>query len=291
MKVSVCNYILRWVENNICTGRGINDLVLSTGYSRKTIELWFHRSYKMSLYSYLLRRRMTFAATLLKLTSISVTEIAYILHYSSHQNFCRAFKKYTSRTPIQYRKEDEWDFSIMQWKLIFWNKKEPTHTFCKFEDQYFCGEVFIVADNLHQEGGEKMSIKIMEIVKSFWSKNKSDVIVLFDMRDRLIRNSINIENYSKSDVYIKLKVGYLKECYTEDDIVIPKGDYLIYVFSGSWNDYATYSRTLYMKMMAGINAKLRKSPVYVRFLYQENKLSNNNDYVECKIYSPISKVK
>ncbi|WP_420055755.1 AraC family transcriptional regulator [Escherichia coli] len=30
---------------------------------------------------------------LLKLTSISVTEIAYMLHYSSHQNFCRAFKK------------------------------------------------------------------------------------------------------------------------------------------------------------------------------------------------------
>ncbi|MCD3721781.1 AraC family transcriptional regulator, partial [Escherichia coli] len=74
MKASVCNYILRWVENNICTGNGINDLVLSTGYSRKTIELWFHRTYKISLYSYLLRRRMTFAATLLKLTSISVTE-------------------------------------------------------------------------------------------------------------------------------------------------------------------------------------------------------------------------
>ncbi|WP_420056214.1 AraC family transcriptional regulator [Escherichia coli] len=33
----------------------------------------------------------------IKLTSISVTEIAYMLHYSSHQNFCRAFKKFTSR--------------------------------------------------------------------------------------------------------------------------------------------------------------------------------------------------
>ncbi|ENB5407666.1 helix-turn-helix transcriptional regulator, partial [Escherichia coli] len=286
MKASVCNYILRWVENNICTGNGINDLVLSTGYSRKTIELWFHRTYKISLYSYLLRRRMTFAATLLKLTSISVTEIAYMLHYSSHQNFCRAFKKFTSRTPIQYRKEDEWDFSIMQWKLIFWNEKEPTYKFCKFEDQYFCGDVFIVTDNLNQEGGREISIEIMEIVKSFWSENKSDVIVLFDMRDRLIRNLINIKNYSESDFYLKLRVGILSEHHIEGDILIPKGDYLIYVFSGSWNDYAIYSRSLYMKVMAGVNAKLRKSPVYVRFIYQDNKLSNDNDYVECKIYSP-----
>nr|MCD3715804.1 hypothetical protein [Escherichia coli] len=38
------------------------------------------------------------------------------------------------------------------------------------------------------------------------------------------------------------------------------------------------------------NPKLRKSPVYVRFIYQDNKLSNDNDYVECKIYSPINKV-
>ncbi|EHR8476044.1 helix-turn-helix transcriptional regulator [Escherichia coli] len=290
MKASVCNYILRWVENNICTGNGINDLVLSTGYSRKTIELWFHRTYKMSLYSYLLRRRMTFAATLLKLTSISVTEIAYMLHYSSHQNFCRAFKKFTSRTPIQYRKEDEWDFSIMQWKLIFGNEKEPTYKFCKFEDQYFCGDVFIVTDNLNQEGGREISIEIMKIVKAFWSKNKSDVIVLFDMRDRLIRNLINIKNYSESNFYLNLRVGILNEHHIEGDILIPKGDYLIYVFSGSWNDYAIYSRSLYMKVMAGVNAKLRKSPVYVRFIYQDNKLSNDNDYVECKIYSPINKM-
>lgn len=234
---------------------------------------------------------MSFAATLLKLTSVSVTEIAYMLHYSSHQNFCRAFKKYTSRTPIQYRQEEEWDFSIMQWKLVFWNEKEPDYTFCKFEDQYFCGEDFIVIDNLHQEGGEEISIKIMEMVESFWSKNKSDVIVLFDMRDKLIRNSINIENYSKSDICLKLKVGVLNNRHTKGDIIIPKGDYLTYGFSGTWDDYSIYSRSLYIKMMAGVNAKLRKSPVYVRFLYQDNKLSNDNHHFECKIYSPINKVK
>ncbi|EEV0101564.1 helix-turn-helix transcriptional regulator [Escherichia coli] len=291
MRASVCNYILRWVENNICSGNGINELVLSTGYSRKTIELWFQKTYKMSLYSYLLKRRMTFAATLLKLTSISVTEIAYILNYSSHQNFCRAFKKYTSRTPTEYRREDGWDFSIMQWTLIYSNEKETTYTFNKIKEQYFSGEDFIVADNLHQSGGRRISCNIKEVVKGFWSKNKSDVIVLFDMKDKPNRGLINIENYNESDFYIRLKVGVLKESYTEGDMIIPKGDYLNYVFSGSWNDYLCYSRPLYVKIMSEIKAKLKNAPIYVRFLYKEDNQYNKNDHIECEIYSPINKVK
>ncbi|ELT3439708.1 helix-turn-helix transcriptional regulator [Escherichia coli] len=288
MRASVCNYILRWVENNICTGKGINELVLSIGYSRKTIELWFHKRYNMSLYSYLLRRRMTFAATLLRLTSISVTEIAYILHYSSHQNFCRAFKKYTFRTPNEYRKEEVWDFSIMQWTFILSNEKEITCSLNKIKEKYFSGEEFIVVDNLNQYGGASLSNDIKEIVSNFWDKYKSDVIVLFDMKDKLIRSLINIENYNESDVYIKMKVGVLKDHCSEGDMIIPEGDYLNYFFTGSWNDYLRYSRPLYVKIMSELNAKLKKGPVYVRFLYTMKKHKNNNDHVECEIYSPIN---
>ncbi|EMU6860912.1 helix-turn-helix transcriptional regulator [Escherichia coli] len=291
MKTSICNYILKWVENNICTGNGINELVLSTGYSRKTIELWFYKVYKISLYSYLLRRRMTFAATLLKLTTISITEIAYILHYSSHQNFCRAFKKYTSKTPTEYRNEEEWDFSVMQWTLLYQSKNAHAYKLIKMKKQYFSGAGFIVVDNLHQGGGDKLSNNIKDIVNFLWSRNKSDVIVLFDMKDKLTRSLINIENFNESDVYFKLKVGSLKTSYTEGDIIIPEGDYLNYIFSGSWEDYRTYSRPLYVKIMSKIKAKLKNSPVFVRFLYKENMPNNKNDYVECEIYSPVNEVK
>ncbi|MBZ9113855.1 helix-turn-helix transcriptional regulator [Escherichia coli] len=242
----------------------------------------------MSLYSYLLRRRMTFAATLLRLTSISVTEIAYILHYSSHQNFCRAFKKYTFRTPNEYRKEEVWDFSIMQWTFILSNEKEITCSLNKIKEKYFSGEEFIVVDNLNQYGGESLSNDIKEIVSDFWDKYKSDVIVLFDMKDKLIRSLINIENYNESDVYIKMKVGVLKDHCSKGDMIIPEGDYLNYFFTGSWNDYLRYSRPLYVKIMSELNAKLKKGPVYVRFLYTMKKHKNNNDHVECEIYSPIN---
>ncbi|EFC9349394.1 helix-turn-helix transcriptional regulator, partial [Escherichia coli] len=232
MRTSVCNYILRWVEKNICTGNGINELVVSTGYSRKTIELWFQRTYNMSLYSYLLRRRMTFAATLLKLTNISITEIAYTLHYSSHQNFCRAFKKYTSRTPSEYRKEDFWDFSIMQWSLIYQRVKQSTYTITRIKEQYFTGDEFIVMDNLHQGGGENLCNNIKWLVESFWAKNRKDVVFLFDMKDKLSRALINVKNFNESDVYIKLKVGTLNLESSEENVIIPEGNYLIYFFSG-----------------------------------------------------------
>ncbi|EPN3973637.1 helix-turn-helix transcriptional regulator [Escherichia coli] len=288
MRTSVCNYILRWVEKNICTGNGINELVVSTGYSRKTIELWFQRTYNMSLYSYLLRRRMTFAATLLKLTNISITEIAYTLHYSSHQNFCRAFKKYTSRTPSEYRKEDFWDFSIMQWSLIYQRVKQSTYTITRIKEQYFTGDEFIVMDNLHQGGGENLCNNIKCLVESFWAKNRKDVVFLFDMKDKLSRALINVKNFNESDVYIKLKVGTLNLESSEENVIIPEGNYLIYFFSGSWEDYIIYSRPLYVRMMSEINASLKNSPVYVRFLYKENILKNKNNYVECEIYSPLS---
>ncbi|EFD3785387.1 helix-turn-helix transcriptional regulator [Escherichia coli] len=288
MRTSVCNYILRWVEKNICTGNGINELVVSTGYSRKTIELWFQRTYNMSLYSYLLRRRMTFAATLLKLTNISITEIAYTLHYSSHQNFCRAFKKYTSRTPSEYRKEDFWDFSIMQWSLIYQREKQSTYTITRIKEQYFTGDEFIVMDNLHQGGGENLCNNIKWLVESFWAKNRKDVVFLFDMKDKLSRALINVKNFNESDVYIKLKVGTLNLESSEENVIIPEGNYLIYFFSGSWEDYIIYSRPSYVRMMSEINASLKNSPVYVRFLYKENILKNKNNYVECEIYSPLS---
>ncbi|MFL4346655.1 hypothetical protein P9389_24975, partial [Escherichia coli] len=76
--------------------------------------------------------------------------------------------------------------------------------------------------------------------------------------------------FNESDVYIKLKVGTLNLESSEENVIIPEGNYLIYFFSGSWEDYIIYSRPLYVRMMSEINASLKNSPVYVRFLYKEN---------------------
>lgn len=51
--------------------------------------------------------RKGLAVSYLKNRQISITEIAYLLGYSEVSVFYRAFKKWTDKTPIQYRDNDE----------------------------------------------------------------------------------------------------------------------------------------------------------------------------------------
>ncbi len=70
MKDSISNYILSWVEENNFTILHIGDLVADIGYSRRTIETWFKEKYRLSLGEYILRRRLSRAAIMLRMTSI-----------------------------------------------------------------------------------------------------------------------------------------------------------------------------------------------------------------------------
>ncbi|HCL7400092.1 TPA: helix-turn-helix transcriptional regulator, partial [Escherichia coli] len=112
MLPSVSSYILHWIELNLDTGKKIGDMISTTGYSRKTVEKWFFREFGLSLGNYLFRRRMSRAAVLLRLTQLPITEIAELLHYSSSQNFARAYHRFTGKTPSEYRRSKNWDVSV-----------------------------------------------------------------------------------------------------------------------------------------------------------------------------------
>ncbi|HBI5523967.1 TPA: helix-turn-helix transcriptional regulator, partial [Salmonella enterica subsp. enterica serovar Welikade] len=119
MRQAICKHILFWVEENLYTGLTIADLAVSTGYTRRTLELWFSATYDISPGRYLFRRRMTRAAVLLRLSTLSVTEISVLLHHSNNQNFARAFKRFSGKKPTEYRNSREWDLSVMQASLYY----------------------------------------------------------------------------------------------------------------------------------------------------------------------------
>lgn len=73
----------------------------------------------MSLGAYIHKRRMTRCAVLLRLTNLSITEIATQFHYFSAQNFSRAFRRFFFQTPSEYREASNWDFSLLQPPLLF----------------------------------------------------------------------------------------------------------------------------------------------------------------------------
>ncbi|EGM3390171.1 helix-turn-helix transcriptional regulator, partial [Salmonella enterica] len=147
MQQIICRYILQWVEENIDTGRNISDLVRTAGYSRRTVESWFKIFCHMSPGDYLFRRRMTRAAVMLRLTILSVTEIAQLLHHSSNQNFAKAFKRFSGTTPTLYRDNKKWDLTILQNSLLFSMENVTEVVICELTDRYLCGMSYFCSDS------------------------------------------------------------------------------------------------------------------------------------------------
>ena len=64
MKEIINKHVIDWVEDNILSLEHIDRLVVKTGYSIRTHEIWFKHQFHQSLGEYMLRRRMSYAASL-----------------------------------------------------------------------------------------------------------------------------------------------------------------------------------------------------------------------------------
>ncbi|EGO9689671.1 helix-turn-helix transcriptional regulator, partial [Escherichia coli] len=104
---AILNYIDERIEKHPIN---INDLVQFSGYSRRYIQLIFCKEIGIPIGRYIQRRRITRAALLLRLTSLTITLISEKLCYDSQQTFTREFRKHTGYTPLQYRKSKVWTF-------------------------------------------------------------------------------------------------------------------------------------------------------------------------------------
>lgn len=80
-------------------------LCSSMCYSKNHIINVFKEKYGISPYVYYNQRRIEAAKYYLRNTQISIKELASILNYTDTNYFSNCFKKATSKTPIQYRKE------------------------------------------------------------------------------------------------------------------------------------------------------------------------------------------
>ena len=65
----------------------------------------FKAEYGMTVYAYILKRKIETAENLLRNTSLSVKEIADTLSFTDEHYFSNIFKKKTCMTPCEYRRE------------------------------------------------------------------------------------------------------------------------------------------------------------------------------------------
>lgn len=97
--------IVAYIESNFKEDLTIKSIAKVFGYHPSYIAHIFCDQLKIPFKTYLGWLRSEYAATLIRATKKSLTEIAYESGFNSLNTFYRAFKKHFSQTPSEYKKE------------------------------------------------------------------------------------------------------------------------------------------------------------------------------------------
>ncbi|MGN1193431.1 MAG: AraC family transcriptional regulator [Dorea sp.] len=97
---------LTFIEQNFQNDISIEDIADSCGLNRSYFGKIFHDSIGKSPQEFLINYRMTKAAELLKLTSLSIADIGNAVGYPNQLHFSRAFKKIYGISPRNWRSEN-----------------------------------------------------------------------------------------------------------------------------------------------------------------------------------------
>ena len=65
----------------------------------------FKKKYDMGVVDFITEKKMSLAEELMKREDLTVSYIASKLGYSNYSYFTKVFKKYTGKTPTEYKKE------------------------------------------------------------------------------------------------------------------------------------------------------------------------------------------
>ena len=83
----------------------VSDVVDYSNFSHVHLIREFKRYFNCSIVEYLRRVKISFAMDYLKHSSLSISEISFLLGFSSVSHLNHIFKETTGKTPLQYRKD------------------------------------------------------------------------------------------------------------------------------------------------------------------------------------------
>lgn len=92
-----------YLGNNFQKKIRISEIADLMGVDRSYLTKNFQREFQMSPQEFLIKLRMDHACSLLKHTTEPLASIAAQVGYSDQQSFTKSFKKYTGRSPLEYR--------------------------------------------------------------------------------------------------------------------------------------------------------------------------------------------
>ena len=100
---SLVQSVLSYIHEHYTEDITLDELATHSRVSRNYLSAAFRRLNGMTVWNYILIKRVDLAKNYLSKTDRSMIEIAADCGFNSTANFNKAFKKYTSQTPSQYR--------------------------------------------------------------------------------------------------------------------------------------------------------------------------------------------
>ena len=97
--------IMRFIDENLFADMSIDALAAAAHMSRSHFCALFKQLNGLAPWAYIVSRRVSHAAGLLRTTSLPVTQIATSCGFNTTANFNYAFRRQTNKSPTQYRQE------------------------------------------------------------------------------------------------------------------------------------------------------------------------------------------
>lgn len=102
--VSIATSVVSYIEDRITEHLSLHDLAERFHFSENHFSRLFNIMVGMPLKQYILGRKLSLSAEMLKNADASVAEIAYSLGFAYPEVYSRAFKKFFGITPSDYRR-------------------------------------------------------------------------------------------------------------------------------------------------------------------------------------------
>lgn len=185
-------FSLEYIENHLQDNIKTIDIADACHCSKSTLEKMFQYVYRISVHSYIIRRRMMLAARKLKEEEASILTVAIACGYSSHEAFTRTFKEIWNCTPSEFRNK--------KFSELFPRFREPI----KEGDDYIMGRKNVDISHLYD----------------LFIERKNCYFICCDIKSLVPINEISIK---AGDLAILESMRRMNEAAGEEDIVFRIG--------------------------------------------------------------------
>lgn len=239
----------------------------------------------MSIGEYISNRRLYRACGLLRLTELTVSEIALMLKYDNHHNFCRAFKKKLHCTPLAFRRLPQECLPVVLLpKTNF--RDDFVYHLVEFTTEVLYGVEFQYQDQFTNPGLLGGPLRLQRL-RSWFQDNRTPLTVASD----ILRKNSDLDARSEL-ITVNAIAGFSAHVDdgftpTEGSICYPlDGLYLCCPFNGFFADYPEHNKDIYRHLLPKLECSRREARD-VEIFHFTHHIFDEHPKVLCEHYIPI----